>query len=60
MLYHGWNGKDDHDAAKRLLATLVALRLAGTNKESLIEMNDCGMTFEEIADYLDLELIKLA
>ncbi|MGI0042284.1 MAG: hypothetical protein ACRD47_01120 [Nitrososphaeraceae archaeon] len=60
MSYHGWNGKDDPDAAKRLLATLVALRLAGTNKESLIEMNDCGMTFEEMADYLDLELIKLA
>lgn len=60
MSYHGWNGKDDPDAAKRLLAPLVALRLAGINKESLIEMNDCGMTFEEIADYLDLELIKMA
>jgi hypothetical protein len=59
MSYFGWNGKDDGEAAKRLLATLVVLRRAGVNKESLIEMNDCGMTFEEIADYLDLKLVKL-
>ena len=44
----------------KLLATSVALRRSGVNKESLIEMNDCGMTFEQIADYLDLELINLA
>ena len=32
---------------------LVALRQAGISKELLIEMNDSGATFEEIADYLD-------
>ena len=32
---------------------LVALRRAGISKESLIELNDSGRTFEEIADYLD-------
>lgn len=54
MSYFGWNGKDDGEASKRLLATLVALRQAGINKESLIEMNDSGKTFDEIADYLEL------
>jgi hypothetical protein len=47
-------------AAGKLLATSVALRRSGVNKESLIEMNDCGRTFKQIADYLDLELINLA
>lgn len=57
MSYFGWNGKDDSQASGKLLGALIALRRAGINKESLIEMNDCGMTFEEIADYLDLRLI---
>lgn len=60
MSYYGWNGKDDSHAAGKLLATSVALRRSGVNKESLIEMNDCGRTFKQIADYLDLELINLA
>ncbi|HZD35469.1 MAG TPA: hypothetical protein VE130_09715 [Nitrososphaeraceae archaeon] len=54
MSYYGWDGKCCSNAERRLYAALVALRRAGITKESLIELNDSGMTFEEIADYLDL------
>jgi hypothetical protein len=53
MSYYGWNGKDDPQAAGKLLGTLIALRCAGIDKNSLIDMNDSGMPFDEIADYLD-------
>ena len=53
MSYYGWNGKDDSQAASKLLGTLIALRSAGIDKNSIIDMNDSGMSFDEIADYLD-------
>jgi hypothetical protein len=53
MSYYGWNGKDNSQAPSKLLGTLIALRSAGIAKNSLIDMNDSGMTFDEIADYLD-------
>ena len=53
MSYYGWNGQDDSEAASKLLGTLIALRCAGVDKNLLIEMNDSGFTFDEIADYLD-------
>ena len=53
MSYYGWSGKDDSQAASQLLGTLIALRCAGVDKNLLIEMNDSGMSFDEIADYLD-------
>jgi len=53
MSYHGWNGKDDLDTTKRLLAALVELKDAGIDEGLLIDMNDSGYTFDEIADYLD-------
>jgi hypothetical protein len=53
MSYYGWNGKDDSQAASKLLGTLIALKCAGIDKNSLIDMNDSGMSFDEIADYLD-------
>ena len=53
MSYYGWNGKDDFQAASKLLGTLIALRCAGIDKNSLIDMNDLGMSFDEIANYLD-------
>ena len=37
----------------KLLGTLIALRSAGIDKNLLIEMNDSGFTFVEIADYID-------
>jgi hypothetical protein len=53
MSYSGWNGKDDSQAASKLLGTLIALRYAGIDRNLLIDMNDSGMSFDEIADYLD-------
>jgi hypothetical protein len=53
MSYYGWNGKDDSEAASKLLGTIISLRYAGINRNLLIEMNDSGFTFDEIAGYLD-------
>jgi hypothetical protein len=53
MSYYGWNGQDDSQAASKLLGTLIALRYAGIDRNLLIEMNDSGFSFDEIADYLD-------
>lgn len=56
MSYYGWDGKCITNAERRLYAALVALRQAGITKELLIELNDSGATFDEIADYLDRDL----
>jgi len=53
MSYYGWDGKCITNAERRLYAALVALRRAGISKELLIELNDSGATFNDIADYLD-------
>ena len=53
MSYHGWNGKDDSQASGKLLSALIALRHAGIDKKLLIDLNDSGFTFDEIADYLE-------
>ena len=53
MSYYGWNGRDDSQAASKLLGTLIALRSVGIDNNSLIEMNDTDFSFDEIADYLD-------
>jgi hypothetical protein len=53
MSYYGWNGIDDSHAASKLLDTLIALRYTGIDRNLLIEMNDSGYLFDEIADYLD-------
>ena len=56
MSYYGWDGKCISNAERRLYAALTALRQAGIGKELLIELNDSGATFDEIADYLDRNL----
>jgi hypothetical protein len=53
MSYYGWDGKCITNSERRLYAALVALRHAGISKELLIELNDSGASFDEIADYLD-------
>jgi hypothetical protein len=53
MSYFGWNGRDENYAGSKLLGTLIALRRAGIDKNLLIELNDSGYTFNEIADFLD-------
>ena len=50
---YGWNGQDDSESATKLLGTLIALRYAGIDRNLLLEMNDSGFTFDEIADYID-------
>jgi uncharacterized protein (UPF0371 family) len=56
MSYYGWDGKCITNAERKLYAALVALRQAGISKELLIELNDSGATFDDIADYLDKNL----
>ena len=53
MSFYGWDGKDNLDAAKRLLAALVELKDAGIDEGLLIDLNDSGYSFDEISDYLD-------
>ena len=53
MSYYGWDGKCITNAERRLYAAQVALRRAGISKELLIELNDSGASFDDIADYLD-------
>ena len=59
MSYFGWNGKDDSQATGKLLAATNALREAGVSQCSIIELNDSGFTFEEIADYIDWPTSKI-
>ena len=53
MSYYGWDGRDDSDAAKLLLAALIQMKHAVIDEGLLIDLNDSGYTFDEIADYLD-------
>ena len=50
MSYYGWDGVDKIDAGKKLSTTLNALDHSGIDKNLLIEMNDSGLRFDEIAD----------
>jgi hypothetical protein len=53
MSYFGWNGRDDSQSTSKLLGTLIALRSVDIDKNLVIEMNDSGFTFDEIADFID-------
>jgi hypothetical protein len=53
MSYHGWNGIDDSDGVKLLLAESIQLKHADIDEGLLIDLNDSGYTFDEIADHLD-------
>jgi hypothetical protein len=53
MSYYGWNGRNDSDAAKLLLAASIQLKHVDIDEGLLIDLNDSGYTFDEIADYLD-------
>jgi hypothetical protein len=53
MSYFGWNGKNDPGSARKLLAAFVSLKNEGINEELLMHLNDSGLTFDQIADYLD-------
>ena len=53
MSYYGWDGKEDSRASKKLLSGFIALTHAGVSKDLVIQLNDSGMSFNDIADYLD-------
>ena len=53
MSYFGWDGRIDFDTANNLLAASDILEDAGIDYDLLIDLNDSGFTFDEIADYLD-------
>jgi len=53
MSYYGWDGRDDSDAAKLLLAASIQMKHAVVDEGLQIDLNDSGYTFDEIADYLD-------
>jgi hypothetical protein len=52
MSYYGWNGTDNSQAARKLTHALMALESSGIDNSVLVEMNDSGFTFDEIANYL--------
>ena len=54
MSYFGWDGKLNSDITTSLQAALPTLSNGGLRDDFfIIELNDSGMTFDEIADYLD-------
>jgi hypothetical protein len=50
MSYFGWNGKDDIRASGKLLSAFIALTRTGVSKDLVVQLNDSGMSFDEIAD----------
>ncbi|MGE5662284.1 MAG: hypothetical protein ACM3X1_08565 [Ignavibacteriales bacterium] len=53
MSYFGWDGRVELDTANDLIAISDVLNHANIDYDLLIDLNDSGHTFEEIADYLD-------
>jgi hypothetical protein len=53
MSYFGWDGRDDFDAVRALFAVLSELKHSGIDEDLLIDLNDSGLTFDEIVDHLD-------
>ena len=48
-----WNGKDDIRVSRKLLSAFIVLSNAGVSKDLVVQLNDFGMSFDEIADYID-------
>ena len=53
MSYFGWDGRVNFDTAYDLLVASDVLKHADIDEDLLIDMNDSGMSFDEIADNLD-------
>jgi hypothetical protein len=53
MSYYGWDGKEDFDAVNNLLDASNTLNHIDIDYSLLKDLNDSGLTFDEIADYLD-------
>ena len=53
MSYFGWDGSGSFEAVNSLLAAADTLKQTGIVEDLLIDLNDFGMSFDEIANYLD-------
>ena len=53
MSYFGWDGKNDYNAVIGLSGAQGELKHAGIDEDLLINLNDSGYSFDEIAEYLD-------
>ncbi len=53
MSYFGWDGSQNYLAANDIIAVFYELKQAGVDGELLMDLNDSGFTFNEIADFLD-------
>lgn len=53
MSYFGWDGRVDSRASRKFLSAFNTLSHAGINKDLVVQLNDAGMSFDGIADYLD-------
>ena len=49
MSYFGWDGTEDFNAANNILTALDMLKHAGIDYDLLIDLNDPGFAFDEIA-----------
>ena len=55
LSYYGWDGKLDSlsESSSSSWAAQQALRSIGISRSCIIDRNDSGYTFDEIADYLE-------
>jgi hypothetical protein len=53
MSYFGWDGSGNFETVNSLLAAADTLKQAGIDEDLLIDLNDSGYSFNEIADYID-------
>ena len=53
MSYFGWDGRVNFDTTYDLLVASDVLKHAGVDEDLLMDMNDFGCTFDEIADYIE-------
>jgi hypothetical protein len=54
MSYFGWDGDHNSDLTMSVQAALPTLAKTGLDDDFfIIDLNDSGTTFDEIADYLD-------
>jgi hypothetical protein len=53
MSYFGWDGSDIVKTVNSLLAAADMLKQAGIDEDLLLDLNDSGHSFDEMADYFD-------
>lgn len=56
MSYFGWDGSDNFETVHSLISASDMLKQAGIDENLLIDLNDSGYSFDEMADYLDKAL----